>query len=112
MAQQVEGKTAIITGAGSGLNLALATMLLAKGCNVLLADLNLRQEAKKIVDLHAESTRSSGRAVFKKTDVTSWQQLEAMFGAAETEFGRIDIVVAGAGVFEPVRSSHSSCWKL
>lgn len=102
MAQQVQGKTAIITGAGSGLNLALASILLSKGCNVLLADLNLRREAQKLVDAHSESTSTRGKAVFKQTDVTSWKQLEEMFGAAEQEFGAIDIVVAGAGVFEPV----------
>lgn len=103
MAQPVQGKTAIITGAGSGLNLALAAILLAKGCNVLFADLGLRPEAKKLVDSHDKATNAAGRAVFKQTDVTSWKQLDEMFTTAETEFGDVDIVVAGAGVFEPVR---------
>lgn len=103
MGQPVQGKTAIITGAGSGLNFALATMLLARGCNVLLADLNLRPEAEKVVKSHAKATDAAGRAVFKQTDVTSWQQLEDMFATSEKEFGGFDIVVAGAGVFEPVR---------
>ncbi|CAM1507448.1 Fc.00g070890.m01.CDS01 [Cosmosporella sp. VM-42] len=106
-AQQVQGKSAIITGAGSGLNLALATKLLSKGCNVLLADLGLRPESKKVVESHAQATESRGRAVFQQTDVTSWEQLERMFSRAETEFGSIDIVVAGAGVFEP---DFSSFW--
>jgi 3-hydroxybutyrate dehydrogenase len=52
MAQCVKGKTAIITGAGSGLNLALATKLLKKGCNVVIADLSLRPEAEALVDPH------------------------------------------------------------
>lgn len=107
MVQQVQGKTAIITGAGSGLNLALATTLLAKGCNVLLADLSLRPEANILVESHSRNTSTSGRAVFKQTDVTSWQQLEDMFTTAEVEFGGVDIVVAGAGVFEPVRATSS-----
>lgn len=101
--QKVHGKTAIVTGAGSGLNLALSTMLLSKGCNVLFADLNLRPEARKVVEAHQDAIENRGRALYKQTDVTSWEQLEAMFVTAEREFGQIDIVVAGAGVFEPVR---------
>lgn len=103
MAQSVRGKAAVVTGAGSGLNLALATGLLARGCHVLFADLCLRPEAEEIVQLHAQAaSEARGRAVFQKTDVTSWRQLENMFDTAQSEFGGIDIVVAGAGVFEPV----------
>lgn len=42
------------------------------------------------------------RAVFQRTDVTDWQQLERMFEVAEQEFGELDIVCPGAGIFEPV----------
>lgn len=102
MAQPVAGKSAIITGAGSGLNLELATLLLVRGCNVLFADLSLRPEAKKVIASHAKSSSDYGRAIFQQTDVTSWKQLEEMFVTAEREFGGVDIVCAGAGVFEPV----------
>ncbi|KAL2673539.1 hypothetical protein Neosp_011981 [[Neocosmospora] mangrovei] len=107
MSQQVRGKSAIITGAGSGLNFAFATKLLSLGCNVLLADLALRPESEELVNQHARAEAGKGRAVFQKTDVTSWKQLEAMFTTAEREFGDVSIVVAGAGVFEP---DFSSFW--
>jgi NAD(P)-dependent dehydrogenase (short-subunit alcohol dehydrogenase family) len=42
--------------------------------------------------------------VFKRTDVVKWAELDEMFDAAEREFGEIDIVCAGAGVYEPVGS--------
>jgi NADP-dependent 3-hydroxy acid dehydrogenase YdfG len=42
------------------------------------------------------------RAIFQKTDVTDWPQLERMFEVAEKEFNEIDIVCPGAGVYEPV----------
>lgn len=42
------------------------------------------------------------RAIFQKTDVTDWMQLERMFEVAEREFGEIDVVCPGAGVYEPV----------
>ena len=106
MSRQVSGKSAIITGAGSGLNLALTTKLLSLGCNVLLADLALRPEAEELVRKHATEAAGRGRAVFQKTDVTSWKQLEDMFITAEREFGLVTIVVAGAGVFEPVRQKR------
>ena len=94
----VQGKRALITGAGSGINFCFARLLLSKGCSVLIADLTLRPEAQKLVDEHSSG---SPRAVFHKTDVTDWPQLEAAFQACNKEFGGIDIVGPGAGVFEP-----------
>lgn len=43
-----------------------------------------------------------GKAIFQETDVTEWKQLERMFSVAEACYGAIDIVVPGAGVYEPV----------
>jgi NAD(P)-dependent dehydrogenase (short-subunit alcohol dehydrogenase family) len=107
MSQSVTGKTAIVTGAGSGINLAFASSLLAKGCNVVLADLALRPEAQKLLKEHQKDTKpdSHGIAVFQETDVRDWLQLERMFTTAQQHFDRIDIVCPGAGVYEPV-SSH------
>lgn len=104
MSQPVTGKTAIVTGAGSGINLAFASSLLAKGCNVVLADLALRPEARKLLEEHQKDTKpdSHGIAVFQETDVRVWLQLERMFTTAQQHFGRIDIVCPGAGVYEPV----------
>ncbi|KAG9258441.1 uncharacterized protein F5Z01DRAFT_632519 [Emericellopsis atlantica] len=99
MSYSVAGKTAIVTGAGSGINLSFATLLLSKGCNVVFADLSLRPEAQAVVDKYSSS--SSPRAVFVQTDVTSWPDLERMFQAALVEFGDYDIVCPGAGVYEP-----------
>lgn len=45
------------------------------------------------------------KAVFQKTDVSSWRDLDAMMKAAEDKFGQIDIVCPGAGVFEPYWSN-------
>lgn len=100
MSFSVEGRSAIVTGAGSGINLAFAKLLLENGCNVLIADLTLRPEAQEVVHKHSASS-SRPHAVFQKTDVTDWKQLEVMFEVAEKEFGEIDIVCPGAGVYEP-----------
>ncbi|KAI4087844.1 MAG: hypothetical protein LQ344_006536 [Seirophora lacunosa] len=100
MKTSLAGKAAIVTGAGSGINLAFARLLLRNQCNVLFADLALRPEAKEVVDAHS-SPRSSARAVFQETDVREWPQLERMFDVASKEFETVDIVCPGAGVYEP-----------
>ncbi|KAL8725019.1 MAG: hypothetical protein Q9166_007618 [cf. Caloplaca sp. 2 TL-2023] len=105
MAASLAGKTAIVTGAGSGINFAFARLLLRKHCNVVFADLALRPEAKEVVAAHSLPSRSSARAVFQQTDVRDWPQLEGVFHTADKEFGGADIVCPGAGVYEPPFSS-------
>jgi 3-hydroxybutyrate dehydrogenase len=86
-----------------GINLSFASLLLSKGCNVLFADLKLRPEAEAVLSEYANSTNADrGKAAFQETDVTEWKQLERMFSVAESHYGAIDIVVPGAGVYEPV----------
>lgn len=95
----LQGKTAIVTGAGAGINLCFAKLLLSKGCNVIFADLKLTPGAQEVVDAHQTGTP---RAVFQETDVTNWTQIERLFPVCEQHFGSADIVCPGAGVFEPV----------
>ena len=64
MAFNVAGKTAIVTGAGSGINLAFASLLLRNKCNVVFADIALRPEAEKLVKDYSSGTEA--RAVFQK----------------------------------------------
>ena len=99
----VEGKTAIITGAGSGINFSFTKLLLSKGCNVVIADLALRPEAQALLSQYPSSSSSGTKAIFQKTDVTDWAQLDKMFEVAISHFGGADIVCPGAGVYEPVR---------
>ncbi|GLA42908.1 hypothetical protein AnigIFM63309_011643 [Aspergillus niger] len=108
----VSGKTAIVTGAGSGtfpspgklkqqgINLAFANLLLSRNCNVVIADISLRPEAEKLIAQYG-GLRSSPRAVFVQTDVTSWAALTQMFEVALEEFGDFHIVCPGAGIYEP-----------
>ncbi|KAF4775896.1 short chain dehydrogenase [Colletotrichum scovillei] len=97
----VVGKTAIITGAGSGINFSFAELLLERGCNVVIADLALRPEAEQLVSSYQDKSNARPRAVFVKTDVTSWPALSNMFKVAIEEFGSFDIFCPGAGVYEP-----------
>jgi NAD(P)-dependent dehydrogenase (short-subunit alcohol dehydrogenase family) len=64
---------------------------------VIIADIALRPEAEALLAKY----KSSPRALFHKTDVTDWKQLTACFERAAREFGELDIVCPGAGIFEP-----------
>lgn len=100
MALQVKGKTALVTGGGSGICLEFTKLLLSEGCNVVLADLSLRPEAEAVVN--GKQVAGGATAAFIKTDVTDWKQLRAAFEFAIQRFGGLDIVCPGAGVFEQV----------
>lgn len=68
---------------------------------MLLADIALRPEAQELVDQYSGKVEGKPRAVFQETDVTKWRELERMFEIANTEFGGVDIVCPGAGIFDP-----------
>lgn len=109
MSLSVAGKHAVITGAASGINLAFARLLLSHGCSVVLADLHLRPESQALLDAHPHPPPSSSSdkpsALFHKTDVTSWPQLSSLWSHALEVFPAVEIVVPGAGIFEPRWSS-------
>ncbi|KAI0439652.1 short chain dehydrogenase [Xylaria telfairii] len=105
----VEGKFAIVTGGGSGINLAFSKLLLQHGCSVVIGDIALRPEAKELVSQYSHKGGSPGpSAIFHQTDVTSWPQLSSLFEKCLSSFGRVDIIVPGAGVFEPYFSAFWS----
>ncbi|KAH7308730.1 hypothetical protein BKA65DRAFT_469488 [Rhexocercosporidium sp. MPI-PUGE-AT-0058] len=117
MALQVFGKSALVTGGGSGICLEFTKLLLANNCNVLIADLQLLPEAEALVASNSAPANSNGvngngsgkaRAIFQKTDVTDWAQLEKAFERVVSEFGSLELVCPGAGIFEP---SWSNFWQ-
>jgi NAD(P)-dependent dehydrogenase (short-subunit alcohol dehydrogenase family) len=55
-----------------------------------------------VVKKYSGQSNTPNRAVFQKTDVVDWEQLERMFDVAVGEFGDVDIVCPGAGIYEPV----------
>ena len=96
----LDGKIVLITGAGSGINLAFAKTAHQQGARVLIADLKLTPDAEAFVRSALESV------VFKQTDVANWQQLRDLFPFSLEKFNDVpDIVVPGAGLFEPPLSN-------
>jgi len=85
------GKTALVTGAGSGIGRAIAQRFVAEGATVYFADINLEAAAQA-----AQETESK-RAVPLEIDVSDEASVEQGFHTAVTR-SRLDIVVANAGV--------------
>lgn len=91
----LEGKTAVITGAGRGIGEGIATLLAEAGANVVCAARStdeIEQTAKAINDAN-----SGGRAIFQKTDVSREEDMDALAQRAVDEFGRLDVWVNNAG---------------
>lgn len=108
MTDNLSNKLAIVTGGGSGINLAFCKLLHRAGCSVIIADLALHSQAQQWI-ASIKSERPPGPQIrHVQTDVTKWNQLENIFHVAKEEFGVLpDIVVPGAGVYEP---SSNSFW--
>lgn len=87
------GKTAVVTGASSGLGVTFANALAANGANVVLAA--RREDRLKQVQA---ALPEGARSLVTPCDITRPDEIEAMFDAAAREFGAIDIFVANAGV--------------
>jgi len=91
---RLEGKTAIITGAGGGFGAAMTRRFSAEGARVLACDWNLNSVEKLATELSAD-----GRDVrSRKVDVSDSGQVAEMFEAALAAFGRVDILVNNAGI--------------
>jgi len=87
-------KTAIITGASSGIGQAAAKALAHKGIRVMLA---ARRE-DRLIELQKEIEAAGGTAAYRVTDVTSAEEMQALAQAAIEQFGQVDILINNAGL--------------
>jgi len=103
MAGRLEGKVAIVTGAGRGIGRGEAVALAAEGAAVVVNDLGGSTAgegadatpAQEVVD---EIAKAGGRAVANFSDVADFDAAGAMVKQALDEFGRLDILVNNAGI--------------
>jgi glucose 1-dehydrogenase len=91
----LEGQTALVTGASSGIGARIAVALGAAGAKVGVNYSRTEKGAEQVV---REITRSGGRAVALRADVSREDQVRAMFDALFDSFGTIDILVSNAGI--------------
>jgi NAD(P)-dependent dehydrogenase (short-subunit alcohol dehydrogenase family) len=90
-------KTAIVTGAGSGIGRATALALLCEGYSVVLA--GRRHEA--LAETVQQASANAARALAVPTDVTDPQSVRALFETTKRAFGRLDLLFNNAGTGAP-----------
>lgn len=92
--RDLDGKTAVITGAGGGLGSALAAGLAELGCNLALVDVADTALASTAGALAGSNVRISRHV----TDITCKEQVAALPGAVLAEHGRVDLLINNAGI--------------
>jgi NAD(P)-dependent dehydrogenase (short-subunit alcohol dehydrogenase family) len=87
---RLDGKVAVITGAGSGIGRAIAELFHAEGASVVVADISGNESAV--------ASSLGERALGVRADVTSSRDIQAMFDFTTARFGGIDILCNNAGI--------------
>jgi NAD(P)-dependent dehydrogenase (short-subunit alcohol dehydrogenase family) len=91
-----EGKTVVVTGAGSGLGRGTAERVATEGANVVLVDIDV--DAVEAVGSGIEQAVGSGRVVVRPANVTDEAEVDGYVAAAVEEFGAIDGFFNNAGI--------------
>ena len=91
---KLEGKSALVTGGGSGIGRAIARLFAAEGASVLVAELNEETGAAAAREIED----AGGRARFLRADTGREEEVKAAVAAAVEAFGRLDILVNNAGI--------------
>jgi 3-oxoacyl-[acyl-carrier protein] reductase len=95
--KKLEGKVAVVTGASKGIGAAIAKYYAAEGAAVVVNYASSKKGADIVV---AEITEKGGKALAVQADVAKKADIEKLFAETKKAFGRVDIVVNNAGVYE------------
>ncbi|MFI8878221.1 3-oxoacyl-ACP reductase [Streptomyces sp. NPDC055243] len=90
--RRLVGRTAVITGAGSGIGLATARRLASEGAHVVCGDID---------ETAAKAVAEEVGGIFVKVDVTDAEEVEALFRTAYDTYGSVDIAFNNAGITLP-----------
>jgi NAD(P)-dependent dehydrogenase (short-subunit alcohol dehydrogenase family) len=107
--KQLEGKTALITGSGSGIGRSTALLMAKEGARIMVSDINEeggQETVKMIVD-------SGGEAAFVKANVADAEEVKNLVAQTVQVFGSLDIAVNNAGIggpFVPTSKYQDADW--
>jgi glucose 1-dehydrogenase len=107
MSNLLSGKTAVVTGASSGIGRAIAMSFAAEGANVVVADVTAEplEGGEPTVGC---ITRAGGTACFAQTDVRRWEDVDQTISMAVERYGRLDIMINNAAIFSGTGLLESS----
>jgi len=94
---KLKDKVAIVTGASKGIGAGIARRLAADGARVVVNYAASKSGADKVV---ADIEAAGGTAIALRADVTNNAEVESLVGTAIDHFGRLDIVVNNAGIYQ------------
>lgn len=94
--KKLEGKVALITGAGKGIGKATALEFAKEGAKIIVNYMQSKTEAEKVAE---EIKKLGSDAIAIKCDVSDEKQVKEMVNTAIKKFGKIDILVNNAGVY-------------
>jgi 3-oxoacyl-[acyl-carrier protein] reductase len=94
---KLAGKVAVVTGASKGIGAGIAKKFASEGASVVVNYASARQDADRVVD---EISKRGGKAIAVQTNVAKKPEIERLFAEAEKAFGKIDVLVNNAGVYE------------
>jgi NAD(P)-dependent dehydrogenase (short-subunit alcohol dehydrogenase family) len=92
MTERFSGRTAVVTGGGSGIGLATVRRLASEGARVVVADIDPGA---------GKAAADEVGGLFVQADVTSPEQVEALFAAAVDTYGSLDVAFNNAGISPP-----------
>lgn len=95
----LDGKVIAITGAGSGIGRAIALACSRRGASLCLSGRTVSQVEETVALLKQENEKC--RAIAVQVDIASMEDIESMFCQTTKIYGRLDAVVANAGVMAP-----------
>lgn len=109
---RLENKVALITGAGSGIGREAAVLFAKEGAQVVVCDLNENGGNETVALIEA----IEGKATFIRADVSKAVDAKAMIDAAETAYGKLNVLFNNAGIFHPadgsVLETEEDIWDL
>jgi NAD(P)-dependent dehydrogenase (short-subunit alcohol dehydrogenase family) len=109
MPGRIEGKVAVITGGCSGIGLATVRRFVEEGAKVVVGDVDVTRGAALEQEL-------GGVVAYVPVDVTSKEQVDALFRTAKEQFGSVDIAFNNAGISPPqddsILDTDLAAWKL
>ena len=94
---RLEGRSAVITGAAQGLGEAIARRLAREGCDIVIGDINGEKAEAAASQI---ATDTGQQAIGVRSDVTDPDSCAALMDAAVQAFGKLDILVANAGILK------------